>query len=97
MIEFQQAGFNYGENAVLRELTLGLTPAGFHVLLGASGSGKTTLLRLCYLDLEPSAGRIGSVASRTTAATNSAMPVADPGRASRRGRTSTSVTAAASP
>jgi cell division transport system ATP-binding protein len=58
VIEFEQAGFNYGENAVLRELTLGLTPAGFHVLLGASGSGKTTLLRLCYLDLEPSAGRI---------------------------------------
>ncbi len=58
MIEFEDAGFNYGAKAVLRGLTLSLAPGAFHVLLGASGSGKTTLLRLCYLDLVPSSGRV---------------------------------------
>jgi cell division transport system ATP-binding protein len=58
VIEFEEAGYNYGANAVLRELTLSLTPGAFHLLLGASGSGKTTLVRLCYLDLAPSTGRV---------------------------------------
>ena len=58
MIEFEEAGFNYGANAVLSGLTLSLAPGAFHLLLGASGSGKTTLLRLCYLDLAPAAGRV---------------------------------------
>jgi cell division transport system ATP-binding protein len=58
VIEFEEAGFNYGANAVLRGLSLSLTPGAFHLLLGASGCGKTTLLRLCYLDLAPCAGRV---------------------------------------
>lgn len=58
MIEFQEAGFSYGSEPVLRGMTLTLAPGSFHFLVGPSGAGKTTLLRLCYMDLVPSEGRI---------------------------------------
>ncbi|PZQ52355.1 MAG: cell division protein FtsE [Rhodovulum sulfidophilum] len=58
MIEFEQAGFSYGEHAVLRDMTLTLAPGSFQFLVGPSGAGKTTLLRLCYLDLAATEGEI---------------------------------------
>jgi cell division transport system ATP-binding protein len=58
VIEFEQACFSYGREAVLRDVTLTLSPGSFHVLVGPSGAGKTTLLRLCHLDLAPTSGAI---------------------------------------
>ncbi|MEO0912604.1 MAG: ATP-binding cassette domain-containing protein [Pseudomonadota bacterium] len=57
MIAFEAASFDYGQGPILSELSLTLEPGGFYFLTGPSGSGKTTFLRLCYLDLQPVAGR----------------------------------------
>lgn len=58
MIEFNAAGFRYGENDVLKDVTLRLEPGSMHFLTGKSGAGKTTLLRLIYLALRPVSGEV---------------------------------------
>lgn len=58
MIELSQVEYGYGDSPLLSNLDLTLAPGSFHFLTGPSGAGKTTLLRLCYLDLEPRAGRL---------------------------------------
>lgn len=58
LIEFEDAGFRYGETDVLSRLNLRLAPGSFHFLIGPSGSGKTTFLRLCYNELVPTSGTV---------------------------------------
>lgn len=58
MIEFKAAGFSYGANAVLSDVTLTLGDGSMHFLTGRSGAGKTTVLRLVYLALRPDAGEV---------------------------------------
>jgi cell division transport system ATP-binding protein len=58
VIEFEEAGFSYGRNTVLRDVNLSLERGSFHVLTGASGAGKSTFLRLCHLDLTPDRGAV---------------------------------------
>lgn len=58
MIEFDAAGFRYGENDVLKDVTLTLEPGSMHFLTGRSGAGKTTFLRLIYLALRPVSGMV---------------------------------------
>lgn len=45
-LEFDQVSHRYGEDPVLRDVTLSAQPGGITCLLGPSGSGKSTLLRL---------------------------------------------------
>lgn len=58
MIELAGAAYTYGGGDILTDVTLRLAPGSFHFLTGPSGSGKTTLLRLCYMELQPTAGRV---------------------------------------
>ncbi|MEM9798056.1 MAG: ATP-binding cassette domain-containing protein [Pseudomonadota bacterium] len=58
MIELTGAGFAYGRDRVLSDLSLRLDAGSFQFLTGNSGAGKTTLLRLCYGDLKPDAGTV---------------------------------------
>jgi cell division transport system ATP-binding protein len=58
VIEFEDVGFSYGRTPVLRETTLTIASGSLNLLVGPSGAGKTTLIRLCWLDLEPSEGRV---------------------------------------
>lgn len=57
-IEIENVSFAYGENAVLRDVSLTIGPGEFLAISGSSGGGKTTLLdMLCGL-LSPDSGRL---------------------------------------
>jgi len=57
-VEFDHLQVRYGENEVLRSVSLTIESGSFTVLLGPSGSGKTTLLRTVNRMVEPSRGRV---------------------------------------
>lgn len=58
MIEFNDVAYGYGGQDLLTEMTLSLSAGSFHFLTGPSGAGKTTFLKLCYRELEATAGRV---------------------------------------
>ncbi|MGR3617625.1 MAG: cell division ATP-binding protein FtsE [Paracoccaceae bacterium] len=58
MIELDNVGYNYGDGALLTNVSVKLEPGSFHFLTGPSGAGKTTLLKLCYGALNPTSGRV---------------------------------------
>ena len=58
MIELTNVSYGYGDTELLSDVSLHIQPGSFHFLTGPSGSGKTTFLRLCYLDLQATAGQI---------------------------------------
>ena len=58
MISLKNAGFSYGNRAILENVTQELAAGSFHFLTGPSGAGKTTLLKMCYLSLMPETGTI---------------------------------------
>ncbi|MBW8771705.1 MAG: ABC transporter ATP-binding protein [Gemmatimonadetes bacterium] len=66
MIRFDQVGFAFPGNPVLRDLTLAVGAGEAVGLFGANGAGKTTILRLCMALLHPEAGTV-TVAERATA------------------------------
>ena len=58
MISLNNAGFSYGDRAILKDVNQELAPGSFHFLTGPSGAGKTTLLKMCYLSLMPDSGAL---------------------------------------
>ncbi|MBL1437144.1 MAG: ATP-binding cassette domain-containing protein [Rhodobacteraceae bacterium] len=58
MISLKNAGFSYGDRAILKNVNQELPAGSFHFLTGPSGAGKTTLLKMCYLSLMPTSGSL---------------------------------------
>jgi spermidine/putrescine ABC transporter ATP-binding subunit len=58
LLEVRGVSKKFGENLVLKGLTLDIAAGEFLTLLGESGSGKTTLLRLVAGFEQPSSGEI---------------------------------------
>ncbi len=58
MISLKNAGFSYGDRAILKDVNQELEAGSFHFLTGPSGAGKTTLLKMCYLSLMPNSGAL---------------------------------------
>ena len=58
MIELSGVSYSYGDDPLLIDVDLTLSPGSFYFMTGPSGTGKTTLLKLCYLTLTPTLGQI---------------------------------------
>lgn len=58
MLEVQNISINYGERAVVRDVSLRLETGRIIALLGANGAGKTTLLKALNGGLPLAGGRI---------------------------------------
>ena len=69
VIQFQQAGKQYGDTYALRPLTLDIQQGEFISIVGSSGGGKTTLLKLINGLLLPTTGQV-SVLGQNTAKTD---------------------------
>ena len=58
IIRFEGVSKSFGEQVVLRDLSLDVAPGEFLTIIGRSGCGKTTALRLVNGLLSPDAGRV---------------------------------------
>lgn len=58
MIKVEKSVKTFGENTVLKEIDLEVTPGEVVVIIGPSGSGKSTFLRCLNLLEQPTGGKI---------------------------------------
>jgi energy-coupling factor transport system ATP-binding protein len=58
MLRFERAGFGYGKERILRDISFEIKQGEFVAILGENGAGKSTLCRLCNGLLKPDEGRV---------------------------------------
>ncbi|MFN3953676.1 MAG: cell division ATP-binding protein FtsE [Pararhodobacter sp.] len=58
MIKLADVAHSYGGRELLTGVDLEIGSGAFLFLTGPSGAGKSTLLKLCYGELQPTAGRV---------------------------------------
>jgi ATP-binding cassette subfamily F protein uup len=58
LLSFEHVSFNFGDRAIVKDVTFAVMAGSRIALVGPNGSGKTTLLRLIHGDLEPQGGTI---------------------------------------
>lgn len=58
MIYFDKVTKQYGDKAVIEDVTLSIAPKEFVSIVGHSGAGKTTLLKLLLAEERPTAGNV---------------------------------------
>ena len=58
LIQVQDLSKSFGDNSVLRRVSMDVATGETVVIIGASGSGKTTFLRCLNRLEEPSAGTV---------------------------------------
>jgi ATP-binding cassette subfamily B protein len=57
-IAFENVGFQYGERAVLHDISLAIAPNQIVAIVGGTGAGKSTLLSLVPRFYDPTSGRV---------------------------------------
>lgn len=58
VVKAVHAGFSYGDNCIIRDLTAQILRGDKIGIIGPNGSGKTTLLRLLLGKIQPDSGKI---------------------------------------
>ena len=58
LFTLEDVSISYGDDPVLRHVSMSLEPREIVTIVGPNGSGKTTLLRAIIGAIEPSSGRI---------------------------------------
>lgn len=67
MLKLTEVSHSFGDNAVLKDVSLTLAPGQRLALMGPSGKGKTTLLRIVLGLLRPDAGGVENTFRNTAA------------------------------
>jgi ATP-binding cassette subfamily F protein uup len=58
VVDLRRVGFQYGENAIIRELSTRIMRGDRVGIIGPNGSGKSTLLKLILAELAPTTGEV---------------------------------------
>ncbi len=75
MLNFNNVGFTYSGDEILRSVSFGIENGEFVFLIGKSGSGKSTLLQMIYFNLLPHSGEIEFDAYSTGSIKPSSLPL----------------------
>ena len=58
IIEFQDVSFSYGEEVVIKDVSLAIHKGDYLGVIGPNGGGKSTLMKLMLGLLAPTKGKI---------------------------------------